>query len=435
MAGWDDVLYQPLGGRVNPLSRDELGNPLMVDAAGNNWHLQPAQRRPQAPPRPAEQGFWHTLGDNVIGFDDGVQSPGEAVGQALNALPGTAAQALWDSIAAPGRAARGEPMTTEAPIAMAMDWGSAGVGAAAALPSPEGAVGIFAGRRAQTANQNEMMRAMAYESMDRTPEQIHRETNWFRGADGQWRFEIDDSQARIRPEMFREGVPENLTVGQFMDHEALFEAYPNLRDLPMEFRRNADGSHGFLQPTADERGAALLNVSPDADNQLSTTLHELQHAVQYREGFAPGSSTLRSIQPELRDNLAQHEELVNQGAWDDMANLEQQPEFAERYADANPMEALTSPEAGEILDRNPLFRQAVLNFADRQELLQRGYRNYRNSMGEVEARVVQERQRLTPYERQLMPPMRSREAQQHPPSQQINPRDFPWLGITFDQLP
>lgn len=34
--------------------------------------------------RPADHGFWHTLGDNVIGFDDGVQSWGETAGKAVN---------------------------------------------------------------------------------------------------------------------------------------------------------------------------------------------------------------------------------------------------------------------------------------------------------------------------------------------------------------
>ena len=29
-----------------------------------------------------------------------------------------------------------------------------------------------------------------------TPGEIYRETGWFRGADGQWRFEIDDSTMR-----------------------------------------------------------------------------------------------------------------------------------------------------------------------------------------------------------------------------------------------
>lgn len=54
-----------------------------------------APQAPQAAPQaqtgseaaqPQERGFWQRVGDNVIGFDDGVTSPGEKLGRAINDL-------------------------------------------------------------------------------------------------------------------------------------------------------------------------------------------------------------------------------------------------------------------------------------------------------------------------------------------------------------
>ena len=54
----------------------------------------------------------------------------------------------------------------------------------------------IAGRHAATADQAKLAEARDLEVNGYTPGEIYRETGWFRGADGQWRFEIDDSSMR-----------------------------------------------------------------------------------------------------------------------------------------------------------------------------------------------------------------------------------------------
>lgn len=43
-------------------------------------------------PTASQRGFWHNLGDNLIGYDDGIMTPGERLGAGVNEL----ATNLWD---------------------------------------------------------------------------------------------------------------------------------------------------------------------------------------------------------------------------------------------------------------------------------------------------------------------------------------------------
>lgn len=57
---------------------------------------------------------------------------------------------------------------------------------------------LFAGKNARTANMQTLNRARALEASGVKAEDILRETGWFRGMDGKWRFEIDDSAMEYR---------------------------------------------------------------------------------------------------------------------------------------------------------------------------------------------------------------------------------------------
>lgn len=57
----------------------------------------------------------------------------------------------------------------------------------------------FAGRNANRADQEALARAEELERTGTDAEQIRQETGWFRGADGLWRFEIDDSGMEYDP--------------------------------------------------------------------------------------------------------------------------------------------------------------------------------------------------------------------------------------------
>lgn len=77
----------------------------------------------------------------------------------------------------------------------------------------------FAGKKAKTADayRSATTEKMLNNGID--AETVRKETGWFKGYDGKWRFEIDDSQMKIT-------IPNNkyLTVEQIVSHPKLFEA-------------------------------------------------------------------------------------------------------------------------------------------------------------------------------------------------------------------
>lgn len=180
---------------------------------------------------------------------------------------------------------------------------------------------LFAGVNARTANMQTLARAEALEAGGVAAEDIRRETGWFRGMDGKWRFEIDDSgmqydrqgvtqnpdvqrkrqleekllygqltqeeanELRVLTEATR-GVPGPRTLGDYIQHDALFEAYPELRDAAVVFEETEPGANGYYN--AGQNTIVLdskLRGAPE-----STLVHEIQHAVQRAEGFAGGAT-------------------------------------------------------------------------------------------------------------------------------------------------
>lgn len=140
----------------------------------------------------------------------------------------------------------------------------------------------FAGEKAKTADLEALNAANDMESSGATRESIWHETGWFRGVDGRWRFEIDDSKSKLR--VF--GPPMSMLAVE-LTHDPLFDAYPELTDV--EFNRDSSRvNSGAFQP-----GGILpstITVSNRAKDRRSTALHEAQHALQDFEGFAEGGT-------------------------------------------------------------------------------------------------------------------------------------------------
>lgn len=141
----------------------------------------------------------------------------------------------------------------------------------------EGAAGIFGGRLAQKANLAKLNDAKSMEMQGLNPNQIHTGTGWFRGADGEWRFEIPDNKADFHTY--------GDTVGQTMSHPELYKNYPELANRPVTY--NAKTNTANYDPGT---GGMNLSLYTDQRKQLPIALHEAQHAIQHMEGFANGTN-------------------------------------------------------------------------------------------------------------------------------------------------
>jgi len=197
-----------------------------------------------------------------------------------------------------------------------------------------GACGTFAGGRASTANQENLIKAQLMAKDKINPEQIRQQTGWFQGMDGKWRFEIDDSKAKLilpdttilkerlqilkdkyvpyehKDEIWRaearkikykittvaETIQEketHTTLDKILKHPQLFKAYPSLKNIDVYFEELPPSLAAKYNPetnsiTFDKKVLNSNLKESDLNETLKTLIHEVQHAVQSREGFARG---------------------------------------------------------------------------------------------------------------------------------------------------
>lgn len=80
-----------------------------------------------------------------------------------------------------------------------------------------------------------------------------------------------------------------LTVDEVVHHPELKAAYPNLFTRPYERLGGVEalGIHGAYSPSDDKFFFSKFSNEPE----WGTGLHELQHGIQAREGFAPGANS------------------------------------------------------------------------------------------------------------------------------------------------
>lgn len=150
-----------------------------------------------------------------------------------------------------------------------------------------------AGIGARSADSAALRRAEALEKSGTDNETIRQETGWYRGMDGKWRFEIDDSKIKLRYEATaengRETIPNYTTLGNLIDAPELFAAYPDMRNMDVVFQDLNDGAYGAYNRQFDSIDLSRKLKSSQYD-LLDTLTHEIQHAVQNREGFTRGTN-------------------------------------------------------------------------------------------------------------------------------------------------
>jgi hypothetical protein len=143
----------------------------------------------------------------------------------------------------------------------------------------------FAGEKANAANVETLSEAKRRIEAGEDAETVRQETGWFIGYDGKWRFEIDDSKLKLKQ---TENIPNYITVGELLHHPQLFRNYPDLAHADIVFQK-LDGKYGSYNVQFD-----TINVEYNLKHQpeivKKVILHELQHAIQAREGFASGAS-------------------------------------------------------------------------------------------------------------------------------------------------
>lgn len=295
-----------------------------------------------------------------------------------------------------------------------------------------------AGIGARTADSAALRRAEALEKSGTDNETIRQETGWYRGMDGQWRFEIDDSKIKLRYEATaengRETIPNYTTLGNLIDAPELFAAYPDMRNMDVVFQDLNNGAYGAYNRQFDSIDLSRKLKSSQYD-LLDTLTHEIQHAVQKREGFTRGTNPtywsrklengfdsrttsqkkrsaqlaekynqLKSADPQLMKAVEELEDMtptVPRGEvdWDTLEQLTPDPPEWERY-DAK-REGILEKYGDRAYEYMDTVSQA-------RSIQGEGGRTptqlYYATAGEIEARDTTSRRRMSAEERKNTPP-------------------------------
>lgn len=84
-------------------------------------------------------------------------------------------------------------------------------------------------------------------------------------------------------------------LGDILDHDRLFAAYPDLKMIPVRFDSDLK-SWGAVNGYGSEMTLNADRIKAEGGDLMSTILHEVQHLIQRREGFARGGNTEMSAQ-------------------------------------------------------------------------------------------------------------------------------------------
>ena len=237
----------------------------------------------------------------------------------------------------------------------------------------------IAGVRAATLPRAAYDLAVDAEKQGFNAQEIFKSTGFFKGADGQWRFEIDDSGAKYFPENLK---GDQKLLSDVLSHKELFDAYPELKTVKIreEPRLGAGASY--------QQDIKLLLMGPQALKDKGILVHEIQHAIQGVENFNKGGTPGRSGKD------------YNLMLEQDVSKL--RPEFLKLQNKEMAGELLTDKQQAKLDYLKAVFKKYV-EYGRAGDA--RAREMYENLAGEVEARNAQHRVDLTPAERMRFNPV------------------------------
>ena len=307
----------------------------------------------------------------------------------------------------------------------------------------------FGGENAKTADVSNLEEAKRMDREGADSESIRKATGWHKGYDGRWRFEIDDSKLQLFKNgdaLFSQNHPEyvelqnlynklfagdmtaeeqkrlaeldevwgreharlaqrvdsgNATLENIIQHDELFKAYPELRNVKVVFEGMESGTNGSYDRNTKtiKLGEHLLK---NEFKLKKTLLHEIEHAVQHIEGFAEGSDPT-SWELKKKNDLEESKKAYDDSlkmilSFDDGNHLDKWREYNRGEIELSELlaeESYTQEEKELFLKhiQNSQRYLALRNDSRSGELL------YEKTAGEIEARDVSARSDLDAEQR------------------------------------
>lgn len=379
--------------------RPAFGNPNML-AQGRKMNLPERQAYSAEAPDWMAKGLPMEGRATILPFRD-TESKREI------ALPGLIANAL-NSMTAPGRAFSGSDPTFD-PMSEGIDFAlntmGGGMTASKAAPVPAGSLGMFIGKTAKNWDSNAAIKALEMEKAGVDPKMIWQETGTWKSPDGQWRQEISDKGSKITEDVYKQISSNKEFKGpmeQALQHEELYKAYPETARIPTVMYADETPYGSVLRGKEGTFQVPQITVGgPSQMAQRSVGLHELQHTIQQREGFARGGnlneySTGPMFDKTARDLTADLSQVVTGGVSAKPLEVLQ----GLKYTDPKDIEPIIKKYGFKNIDEAKSF---IYDENERRTPLGQ----YLRTAGEAEARATQKRRNMTTEERRAKFPVES----------------------------
>lgn len=247
-------------------------------------------------------------------------------------------------------------------------------------------------------------------------------TGWERGADGRWRYEMPDAKIKDMKDIGGGNIVKRFDddmlwndgkLTDVIDAPGLFEAYPQLKDVRIDTDAimNDMPSNGVYNAKTN-----TITIHADELKYMNSILnHEIQHAIQYIEGFGKGGSPeqmekeFKEAQDEWKARAYAHElEEKAKEMGGEYNQSEVEKALVEEYKDLDMSDELPDKET-----RIKGFNYFARGYADRSmdDAIKRfrlnestrsdfdSYKEYLKLAGEVESRNVEKRLGMTDEER------------------------------------
>ncbi len=145
-------------------------------------------------------------------------------------------------------------------------------------------------------------------------------TGWERGADGKWRYEMPDAKIKDMKDIGGGNIVKRFDddmlwndgkLANVIDAPGLFEAYPQLKNVRIDTDAimNDMPSNGEYNPKTN-----TITIHADELKYMNSILnHEIQHAIQFIEGFATGGNE-DSVRSRIEDRMQNIEDAANVAA-------------------------------------------------------------------------------------------------------------------------
>lgn len=123
--------------------------------------------------------------------------------------------------------------------------------------------------------------AKKMEAENKTAKEIFFATGWEIGIDNKWRYDLNEGDVKINKTSGK-----NIAFEEVIDYPEFIKAYPDAKKIKISFTQD-DSYHGAYYRGLNKID---LNIDLSPEELKSTLLHEIQHWVQNKEGFLSGTN-------------------------------------------------------------------------------------------------------------------------------------------------